>query len=308
MLLDNTRLISVWDILNVDVRSDISENSPLFKGMKIWQIRKIIAIGEITQFNTDKMIVRQGTKIKNLYVVLEGAIESWRTRNDGSAFSTGITSYGGVFGMMFPESKSESTSNMIAMSETKVLVLKWEDIHQIHKLYPRLGLKLLNNVSSIASDMLNLYEKTSESLTDELSGTYNYSVFKEILKSHLHRAVRFGEQFSVVVISFDTLKEAVSNDYSGIEYSIKVRYIASMIRLTLRPSDIIGRWNGFALCIASPMTSKQEAEIFIQRIEEQFSDKKKKYKINIDYLSLKSKETSETFMQNLNKLHRSELT
>ncbi|MEW8002385.1 MAG: hypothetical protein AB2827_06335 [Candidatus Thiodiazotropha sp.] len=56
------------------------DKCPLFQGMRPWQVRKLVAMSRIREYQPDEAILLQGTRYDTMLVLLKGQAEVWRTR------------------------------------------------------------------------------------------------------------------------------------------------------------------------------------------------------------------------------------
>lgn len=100
---------------------------------------------------------------------------------------------------------------------------------------------------------------------DALTGIPNRRTISEELERELARAQRHGSAFSVILADIDHFKSI--NDELGHETGdAALRGIAETVRVTLRPSDRIGRWGGEEFLIILPETDHSGGRTAAERI------------------------------------------
>ena len=149
LLLGTTELLAVWDLLSYKVRNDALRKSPLFRGMSVWQIKKLLLASEIRSFAANVRIIEEGAEGSEMFVVLEGAVEARKIRADGAVHRLRSMSVGELFGEVAPLSGGRRTADVIALEDTEVLVLSWERIDRLTHLYPILSFRLFRNLTRI---------------------------------------------------------------------------------------------------------------------------------------------------------------
>jgi len=103
-------------------------------------------------------------------------------------------------------------------------------------------------------------------LKDPLTGLYNRLILSEIINRELWKSERHNTPFSIILIDMDDLK--MINDTKGhLEGDKALIEVSLAIKKGLRKTDIAGRWGGDEFLIALPYTSKQGAELLLQRIK-----------------------------------------
>ena len=159
LLLGTSQLLTMWDLLSYKVQEDALRQSPLFGGMYIWQIKKLLLASEIRSFAAESRIIEEGDESSEMYVVLEGAVEARKTRSDGSVNHLREMSVGQLFGEVGPLSGGRRTADVVALQDTQVLVLSWERIDRLTRRYPLLAFRLFRNLTRIIGARLT---QTSE--------------------------------------------------------------------------------------------------------------------------------------------------
>jgi diguanylate cyclase (GGDEF)-like protein len=103
---------------------------------------------------------------------------------------------------------------------------------------------------------LRLFEQTQASAyRDELTGLYNYRVFREHLKQEVRRCERYGAAITVVMVDIDDFK--AFNDRNGHEAGNDALVtIAGLLSRSLRKSDVAARYGGEEFVLVLPSTSK----------------------------------------------------
>jgi diguanylate cyclase (GGDEF)-like protein len=104
-----------------------------------------------------------------------------------------------------------------------------------------------------------------QTTTDELTGLYNRRFFNEQLERELHRARRYGQPFSLLMIDIDDFK--VINDNHGHPVGDAVlRELTRIMKAYLRSEDIAARYGGEEFVILLPHTDLEGARAFGERL------------------------------------------
>ncbi|MBI4051403.1 MAG: diguanylate cyclase [Elusimicrobia bacterium] len=117
----------------------------------------------------------------------------------------------------------------------------------------------------------NLKEKQEqllrETITDALTGLYNFRYFQEELKAETERARRYNRPLSVLLMDIDHFKKY--NDTHGHEMGNVVLKTASQaLKETLRPTDVLARYGGEEFVAFLPDTDKAQAQRVAERVRE----------------------------------------
>ena len=120
--------------------------------------------------------------------------------------------------------------------------------------------KRTDELLEINHKLLQQLEVTQHSASyDSLTGVYNRHMFQEHLKKEMHRAKRYSNALSVILMDIDDFKEI--NDGHGHKIGDEVLVeLAILLQKHLRESDIIARWGGEEFIIILPEMALIQAE------------------------------------------------
>ena len=112
----------------------------------------------------------------------------------------------------------------------------------------------------------------SLSLTDGLTGLYNYRFFAKQLEVEIARTKRTGQPCSLMMIDLDDFKQL--NDTlghnEGNSFLVKVAHV---IREKLRPTDILCRYGGDEFAVIMPATALYDALRIGERLRSSLSSR-----------------------------------
>jgi diguanylate cyclase (GGDEF)-like protein len=117
-----------------------------------------------------------------------------------------------------------------------------------------------------ALDNLRRFHRAEElSITDSLTGVYNYRYLRSALDKEVARARRFGEVFSLIMLDVDHLKDY--NDRHGhLRGSEVLRRLAQLVLAQLRGADVVAKYGGDEFVVILPQTDRAGAGILAERI------------------------------------------
>ncbi len=123
--------------------------------------------------------------------------------------------------------------------------------------------------AAIALKNAELVERLhSAATTDELTGLYNRRALEERLEAELSRAVRHELNTTVVLIDIDRFKPI--NDTLGHAAGDRLLILlADTLQEQVRTLDTVGRLGGDEFLVVLPMTSADEAMVFVRRIQKE---------------------------------------
>lgn len=143
------RLVTLWDLLSSRVRQHLIPNSPLFRDMRPWQIRKFVLSSTLLTFRPGEYVYRQSDPSNELYLVMQGVVEITVPRRDGQGADPVVDQFGPgeVFGDVALLAEEARKTNALALSDTTLLVLTRDAIHNVTLLHPFVGSKLFLNLA-----------------------------------------------------------------------------------------------------------------------------------------------------------------
>jgi len=103
-------------------------------------------------------------------------------------------------------------------------------------------------------------------IKDELTNLPNLRYFKYIFAKELHRAKRFKNSFSLMLIDINKFKEV--NDKKGhLEGDRIIKIVAKLLSENIRKYDILCRYGGDEFVILFPRVSKNIAQIIGEELK-----------------------------------------
>ncbi len=124
----------------------------------------------------------------------------------------------------------------------------------------------LANQSGLAIENANLYARTLQlSITDGLTGIYNYRYFCERLEMEISRSRRYDVPLGLLLIDIDRFKSF--NDRFGHLLGDEVlKAVALVIRSNTRDVDMVARYGGEEFCVILQEIGSGEIEAYAERV------------------------------------------
>jgi two-component system, cell cycle response regulator len=120
--------------------------------------------------------------------------------------------------------------------------------------------------AAVAVNNVRQHEETQRlSLTDPLTGLWNYRSLQESLHREVERASRFGRMLCVLVLDLDRFKE-INDNYGHPAGDIVLAEFARRIRRALREVDLAFRQGGEEFAVLLPETDAFGGETVAQRL------------------------------------------
>jgi diguanylate cyclase (GGDEF)-like protein len=124
----------------------------------------------------------------------------------------------------------------------------------------------LANQSGLAIENANLYASTLQlSITDGLTGLYNYRHFCERLEIEISRSRRYNSPLGLLLIDIDRFKSF--NDRFGHLLGDEVlKAVAQIIRSNTRDVDVVARYGGEEFCVILQEIGGEEIGAYAERL------------------------------------------
>ncbi|MGB2879775.1 MAG: diguanylate cyclase [Candidatus Omnitrophota bacterium] len=129
--------------------------------------------------------------------------------------------------------------------------------------------ELLARVTSALSRR-EYYEEIS--MTDGLTGLYNIHYFKKEFKLFFDIAKRYKKTFSLAIVDVDDFKK-INDTYSHAVGDFVLKKVSSVIKETLRKSDIITRYGGDEFVVIFPESNREQSARAMERVKEKIEGK-----------------------------------
>ncbi len=167
-----------------------------------------------------------------------------RVDSKGACIILPIVSTSRCYGVLAVESKDTKT---YSDPEVKLLEKLVETT--------AVGLEILN-----LTDVVNNYV-----LMDETTGVATRSYFVSRVQEEVHRANDFGTDLTLVMLSIDSMNEHLHR-YGKDGFDFVLQNIGHMIKSSVRPYDLVGRYdfNRFAVLLVS--TAAKEAHLWSEKL------------------------------------------
>ena len=157
ILMSNTRLLTLWDMLSLNLKKEVIEQSEFFRDMRLWQIKKVVLLSRMCEAKAGEVIYREGDAGDGMFLLLDGqarqyGLQSGTQREVAQAFY----SSGDVFGVMGMLEDWSRSDNVQAVSDVKYVEISRESLDRLHKLYPHICSKVYRNLARILGGQLTV--------------------------------------------------------------------------------------------------------------------------------------------------------
>jgi diguanylate cyclase (GGDEF)-like protein len=99
-----------------------------------------------------------------------------------------------------------------------------------------------------------------DSITDRLTGLFNYSYFLDELQREQARAERSNSHFSLIIFDLDFFKQ-VNDTYGHEKGNLLLKEVAGILKANARKMDIVARYGGEEFVVLMPDSKGSEMEV-----------------------------------------------
>ena len=149
LAISSLRLVTLWDLLSPRVRQQIIPQSPLFRGMRRWQIRKFVLSSTLLEFKPGEYVYRQNDASNALFLVMKGVVEITVPSRDPNTKDPVVDEFGSgqIFGDVALLADERRKTNAVALTDTTIMALTREAINNVTHFHPFVASKLFLNLA-----------------------------------------------------------------------------------------------------------------------------------------------------------------
>jgi predicted RND superfamily exporter protein len=149
-LLHATPLITYWDLLRLKIGDQVVERSPLFRGLKASEVKRVALLGTVTPHAAGDLLLRQGDEGDWMLVLLSGAAKieasdatSTRTREIGKVEP------GDVVGEVAFFTAARRTASVVSTEGGEVLRIDAARMRRVAQRFPKTAAKVYANLAQL---------------------------------------------------------------------------------------------------------------------------------------------------------------
>ena len=151
-LCSRLRVVSLWDVLTLDLGDEPHRTIPLLAGLSLRQARVVALMFSIVEHPAGTRLVRAGEKGSEMFVVLEGELRSSVMR-DGREVELARMGRGDPMGeiALFTGVRA---SDVDAVSDVRLLRMGLSDLEALRERNPRIASRVLYNLNLVLAERL----------------------------------------------------------------------------------------------------------------------------------------------------------
>lgn len=147
-LMASMRLITVWDLVDLELEGDVTQTA-LLAGLSGWEARKVVKLGSIEEVEAGRHVIRHGDESnRSMYLVLSGALRA-SIGEGGAERVLSRMGPGDLFGEVALVDAKPRSADVVTESASKILRLSSDDLERLRRRFPPTGAKLFRNLARI---------------------------------------------------------------------------------------------------------------------------------------------------------------
>ncbi|MGE5478336.1 MAG: MMPL family transporter [Bacteroidales bacterium] len=152
-ILRGVRLVGLWDVVALKIGNKTLLNSPLFRGMGRFQVKKAILTSALRTYQPGETLVTQGETGRDMFVILSGEAEVVQKNANGEQVLARLNQ-GDVAGEVGFVGQSKRTATVRATEPVEAMVMEAANVQRSLRFYPWVAHRLQQNISRILADRL----------------------------------------------------------------------------------------------------------------------------------------------------------
>ena len=151
-LSSGVRIVTLWDVLRLDLGEDPQLSIPLLKDLTSRQARTFALLSDLQEVDAGTRVITEGDDADDVYVIVDGELKAWVERDgerrDLATMRRGaVTGEVGLFG-------SKRTANVDALTPARLLKFNGSDLENMRQRYPRIAATIYRNLNLIQAQRL----------------------------------------------------------------------------------------------------------------------------------------------------------
>jgi predicted RND superfamily exporter protein len=153
LLMKRIRLVGVWEIVALEVGRKVLFESPLFRNMTPYQIRKAILLAHMEQRIAGEEVTVQGERGRSMYLLLSGSADVLRREGEHEEWLATLGA-GEVFGEIGYLGEAERIATVRTREDSRLLRFDVEAMERALRFYPGIAARLNRNIIRILGHRL----------------------------------------------------------------------------------------------------------------------------------------------------------
>lgn len=146
------RIVTLWDVLRLDLGEDPQHSIPLMQGLNLRQARTFALLSNIMDVKAGSRIMTEGEEGDDMYVVIGGQLRVWVERDDGPVDLASM-SRGAILGEIgfFVHKRS---ANVDAVTDARLLRFNVDYLERLRRRRPWIAAIIYRNLNRVQAERL----------------------------------------------------------------------------------------------------------------------------------------------------------
>jgi hypothetical protein len=146
------RIVTLWDLVRLDLGPSPQYTIPLLSGLSLRQARLFALTARLENHPAGTLIIREGAFARDIFVIIDGTVEAWVDREgERKVLSTmtrgSVLGEAGLFGQ-------RRTANADTVTPVRVLRFDSQDLERLRIRYPRVAATVLRNLNRVQAERI----------------------------------------------------------------------------------------------------------------------------------------------------------
>lgn len=145
------RIVTLWDLLKIDLGREPQRSIPIFEGLSLRQSRIFALLADISAHQPGESLIIEGELATDeFFVVIDGELLAWVDR-DGHEIELSRMKRGTTFGEAGLFGKRRGASVRV-LEEARLLRFTTEDLDLLRRRYPRIAATVYHNLNRVQAE------------------------------------------------------------------------------------------------------------------------------------------------------------
>lgn len=146
------RIVTLWDLLRLDLGRSPQHTIPLLSGLSTRQARVFALMSRLEKLPAGQRVIQEGDLARDIYVVIDGNVEATIERNGErrvlASMSRGaVMGEAGYFGQ-------RRTASIDTVTEVRLLRFDSQDLERLRERYPAVAATIFRNLNRIQAERI----------------------------------------------------------------------------------------------------------------------------------------------------------
>jgi predicted RND superfamily exporter protein len=146
------KIVTLWDLLTLDLGEEPHRSIPLFEGLSKNQARVFTLLSDLRELEAGEPLMRVGDPAEDIFVVVDGTLVAWIER-DGRRIDLSKMKRGDTIGEIGHFSRFRS-ANVDAVERARLVRFEPRDLDQMVRRRPRIAACVYRNLNRIQAERL----------------------------------------------------------------------------------------------------------------------------------------------------------